>query len=165
MADVGINERLQPSLLDRLTDLNPEKASETREERVIDTRRLREILQRDLSWLLNSGNAECYLDASVFPHAAASVLNFGMREVSGEFSSAERAQLIREAVAEAIRRFEPRISAGTLDVELRSEDSERETIVSFDIRADMWAQPMPMELFLRSQVDITTGELTLERRG
>jgi type VI secretion system protein ImpF len=35
--------------------------------------------------------------------------------------------------------------------------------VTFDIAADMWAQPLPMELYLRSEVDITTGELKLER--
>ena len=33
--------------------------------------------------------------------------------------------------------------------------------VSFDIRADMWAQPMPLELYLRSQVDVTTGQTQL----
>jgi len=27
----------------------------------------------------------------------------------------------------------------------------------------MWAQPLPLELFLRSQVDVTTGEVSVER--
>ena len=36
--------------------------------------------------------------------------------------------------------------------------------VALDIRADMWAQPMPLELYLRSTVDITTGEVSVERR-
>jgi type VI secretion system protein ImpG len=36
-------------------------------------------------------------------------------------------------------------------------------VVYFDIRAEMWAQPLPMELYLRSEVDVTTGELKLER--
>ena len=40
---------------------------------------------------------------------------------------------------------------------------DRKSIVTYDIHADMWAQPMPMELYLRSQVDVTTGELQLER--
>ncbi|NVK14490.1 MAG: type VI secretion system baseplate subunit TssE, partial [Rhodobacteraceae bacterium] len=31
------------------------------------------------------------------------------------------------------------------------------------IRADMWAQPMPLELYLRSKVDLTTGEVEMER--
>ena len=45
-----MSERLQPSLLDRLTDEEPTSQVESRDARVIDIRRLREIVQRDLSW-------------------------------------------------------------------------------------------------------------------
>ena len=51
MADLNITERLQPSLLDRLTDDAPEATSEARHDRVIDIDRLRDIIRRDLSWL------------------------------------------------------------------------------------------------------------------
>ena len=54
MSDHALSERLQPSLLDRLTDNDPTNLKETRESRVIDLRRLREIIQRDLAWLLNT---------------------------------------------------------------------------------------------------------------
>jgi type VI secretion system protein ImpF len=46
MADRTLTERLQPSILDRLTDDAPSKKSETAAERMIDIRRLREIIQR-----------------------------------------------------------------------------------------------------------------------
>ena len=52
MADKTLTERLQPSLLDRLTDLEPEAKTESRDSRVINIRRLREIIRRDLAWLL-----------------------------------------------------------------------------------------------------------------
>lgn len=51
-----MSERLQPSLLDRLTDDDPTNPREGREARVIDIRRLRDIIQRDLGWLLNTTN-------------------------------------------------------------------------------------------------------------
>jgi len=165
MADLTITERLQPSLLDRLTDTDPTNPNETRDSRVIDVRRLREIIQRDLSWLLNSQNADTMIDAQRYPNAAESVLNYGLREVTGEYSSLERAQMIRTSIIRSISRFEPRIAPGSLDVELLSDDNSRQTIVTFEIRADMWAQPVPLELYLRSEVDVTTGELKLERRG
>jgi type VI secretion system protein ImpF len=63
----------------------------------------------------------------------------------------------------AIERFEPRIRAGTLDVVLRVDEDTNRAIVSFDIRAEMWAQPLPLELYLRSEVNVATGELKLER--
>lgn len=163
MSDRTITERLQPSLLDRLTDDDPGVPTERRDDRVIDLRRLREIIQRDLSWLLNTSDNAGLVDAERYPHAARSVLNFGIHEVAGEYSTAERASLIRKSIAEAIRTFEPRIHPGSVNVLLRQGDGNRVTLVTFDIRADMWAQPMPMELYLRSQVDVTTGEINLER--
>jgi len=164
MADKTISERLQPSLLDRLTDTEPGLLKESRDVRVIDIRRLREIIQRDLSWLLNTNNNDSVIDAATYPNVACSVLNYGVREVAGDFSTAERAELIRLSIKRAIERFEPRIREGSTDVELRYEaENENKTLVKFDIRADMWAQPLPMELYLRSEVDVTTGELRLER--
>ncbi len=164
MSEMAISERLQPSLLDRLTDANPQAKTEGREARVIDLRELRLIIERDLSWLLNTSNNATLIDPDRFPNVHDSVLNFGVREVAGDYSTLDRAELIRKSIHRAIDRFEPRIRKGSIDVELRAgTDNNRETIITFDIRADMWAQPLPLELYLRSEVDITTGELKLER--
>ncbi|MCW1917913.1 type VI secretion system baseplate subunit TssE [Rhodobacter sp. KR11] len=165
MADRMMAERLQPSLLDRLTDDDPTNPAESREARVIDIRRLREIVQRDLSWLLNTNNSETWIDPERYPLASKSVLNYGVREVAGDFAAKDRAQLIRKSIAGAIEAFEPRIRRGSAQVEIRSENVARQTVISFDIRADMWAEPIPIELYLRSSVDVTTGEVSLERAG
>jgi len=165
MADKTITERLQPSLLDRLTDHEPGNLTERRDERVIDVRRLRDIIQRDLSWLLNTNNHESIMDGDAFPNALVSTVNFGVREVAGEYSTEERAIKIRTMIHTAIERFEPRIHAGSIDVEYRADVSAGDSIVSYDIRADMWAQPVPLELYLRSEVNVATGELKLERKG
>ena len=163
MADKTIAERLQPSLLDRLTDNEPGNLRESRESRVIDVVRLREIIQRDLSWLLNTNNIETTFDPEIYPHVANSVLNFGLREVSGTFSTSERAEMIRRSIEQAIATHEPRIIEGSVDVMLTPGDSESDMTVALNIRADMWAQPLPLELYLRSQVDVTTGEVSVER--
>lgn len=165
MADKNIAERLQPSLLDRLTDDAPGDLQEARDMRVIDIRRLREIVQRDLSFLLNTNNSESWIDPARYPMAAKSVLNYGVRDVAGDFSTLDKAQAIRKSIMQAIETYEPRIRSGSANVEIRTKDVARETIVSFDIRADMWAEPIPIELYLRSTVDITTGQITLERAG
>lgn len=162
MADKTLAERLQPSLLDRLTDNEPGNLKETRDVRVIDISRLREIIQRDLSWLLNTTNTESSFDANALPCVAKSVLNFGLREVSGEFSTAERAEKIRRSIHRAISTYEPRIIEGTVDVSLSPDDEAGDMTVALIIRADMWAQPLPLELYLRSQVDVTTGEVSVE---
>lgn len=163
MADKTLSERLQPSLLDRLTDVAPREKKESRDARVIDMTRLREIIQRDLSWLLNTNNLESSFDAEQFPNVARSVLNYGMREVSGEFSTADRAEMIRRSIERAIRRHEPRIIDGTVEVTISPDEASSNMTVALNIRADMWAQPLPLELFLRSTVDVTTGEVSVER--
>ncbi|MGV8986897.1 MAG: type VI secretion system baseplate subunit TssE [Cypionkella sp.] len=165
MADKMMSERLQPSLLDRLTDDDPTNPSESREARVIDIRRLRDIVQRDLSWLLNTNSAETWIDTALYPLTSISVLNYGVREVAGDFSSEARAAIIRKSILNAIENFEPRIRKGSAHVVLRTENTTRNTIISFDIRADMWAEPIPIQLYLRSTVDVTTGEVSLERSG
>lgn len=162
MADKTLSERLQPSLLDRLTDNEPGEMNETKDARVIDISRLREIIQRDLSWLLNSTNIESSLDVAAFPNITKSVVNYGLKEVSGEFSTVERAEKIRRSITRAITEFEPRIIKGTVDVTLNPEETGSDMMVALTIRADMWAQPLPLELYLRSKVDVTTGEVHVD---
>ena len=53
MADPA-SERLQPSLLDRLTDNEPAKKEESRAQRVLSMKKLREGVVRDLLSLLNT---------------------------------------------------------------------------------------------------------------
>lgn len=164
MADKTITERLQPSLLDRLTDDEPGNQKEARTSRVIDLNRLRDIVQRDLSWLLNTTNIENTFDPETHPHVSRSVLNYGVKVVSGEFSTSQRAELIRKSIEVAIAQHEPRIIEGSVEVILRPDEATGQMAVALDIRADMWAQPMPLELYLRSNVDIATGEVSVERR-
>ena len=165
MADNLLSERLQPSLLDRLTDEAPTEKQETRAHRAIDISRLREIIKRDLAWLLNTNSIESTFDTKTFPNVTRSVLNYGVREVAGEYSTSDRAEKIRKSILKAIELHEPRIILGSTVVELRTEESAGETQIAFDIHADMWAQPVPLELYLRSKVDVTSGEVTLDRVG
>lgn len=164
MADKTIMERLQPSLLDRLTDHEPGERSESRAARVIDVRRLREIIRRDLSWLLNTSDMGSMLDTGAYPHTARSVLNYGLPEVAGGYSTADGIKRIQKTIRTTIERFEPRINPGTLEVVQRSSGSRGGATILFDIVADMWAEPMPLELYLRSEIDVTTGHVELEHR-
>jgi type VI secretion system protein ImpF len=163
MADRTISERLQPSLLDRLTDDETDKSVEARDRRVIDIRRLREIVQRDLAWLLNTQNAESWIEPERHPHAARSVLNFGIGDLSGSFATGDRAAAIRQSIQQAIETFEPRLRRGSVQIDLTSPMVERGVIVTFEIRAEMWAHPVPMELYLRSEIDVTTGDVKIEQ--
>ncbi|MEL6478856.1 MAG: type VI secretion system baseplate subunit TssE [Pseudomonadota bacterium] len=165
MADRMLAERLQPSLLDRLTDDAPESRVESASARVIDINRLREIVQRDLAWLLNTTNSESEHDLEPYPNVASSVVNFGISDVSGRIATVNRAVEIRQAIRRAVEAFEPRILPGSLDVEMHQEKVGAGAVISFDIRGDLWAQPVPIDLYLRTALDVTTGEVSISRQG
>ena len=78
MAELTPQERLQPALLDRLTDEHPDEQQEAREQRVMSKRQLRQAVLRDLAWLFNATRLESGVDLSKVPEVRRSVLNFGL---------------------------------------------------------------------------------------
>ena len=163
MAELTQNERLQPSLLDRLTDDEPRTNSESRSQRVLGIQQIRESVFRDLAWLLNCGNLESVEDLEDYSGVASSVLNFGVPELTGYTLSNANVTEIELAVRQAILDFEPRIIANTLKVSaVVSNDEMSQNSFVFEIEGDMWAQPIPLRLFMKTEVDLETGSFTIE---
>lgn len=153
-------DRLQPVLLDRLTDLAPGSALDTDDARMMNKAQIREAVLRDLGWLLNAVQPLGRL-ADSYAHAAASVLNFGLPAMSGQLASKVDVGLLERAIKGAILRFEPRVMADSLEVKALDSDSVLDThnVIEFEIRGWMWAQPVPLELLLRTQVDLEAGQV------
>ena len=87
MAELTQKERLQPSLLDRLTDDDREQRQESREKRILSPARLRECVRRDLTWLLNTTHLAALEDLTEQPEVQRSVLNYGMPDFAGRTAS------------------------------------------------------------------------------
>jgi type VI secretion system protein ImpF len=157
MAELSRRERLQPSLLDRLTDNAPEYRRESLDQQTLTMQQLRQAVLRDLAWLLNTTHLAATEDLKDTPRVAASVLNFGVPGFTGMVAGTARISGLEAAIADAIRRFEPRIRPASLRVRAReaSEDHAVPTLV-FDIQGELWAQPVPQQLFLETSIDIDT---------
>jgi type VI secretion system protein ImpF len=165
MADLTPKERLQPSLLDRLTDDEPDNVVESREQRVLSIERLHECVIRDLSWLLNAENLATVCDLSEYPDAAASTLNYGILSLSGQMVSRRDRRRLEESIRESILRFEPRLLAKTVRVRALMGDYDMQpNSLSFEIEATVWAQPLPLELLVTADVDLETGNFNVARR-
>lgn len=160
MPDLSLQERLQPSLLDRLSDDEPDKSQEPRDRRVLSVQRLRECVLRDLSWLLNAGNLASSVDLGAYPQVANSVLNYGMPELSGRTaSSVDRAGLER-LIKQAILDFEPRILRNSLSVRLSADDSRMDhNALTFLIEGDLWSQPLPLRICMKTEIDLEIGDV------
>jgi type VI secretion system protein ImpF len=161
MAELTPKERLQPSLLDRLTDHDPSARQESRDRRVLSTQQLRNAVLRDLAWLLNTDNL--HEDLEAHPLVASSVLNFGMRDLTGATASSLDAKQLRARLIQAIKDFEPRIDAKSLKVKvLLSDESYNRNSISFEIKAQLWAEPVPLDLLLKTEIDLERGDVKVE---
>ena len=156
MADLTPIERLQPCLLDRLTDDEPGRQVESNRERIVSLQRYRNGVLRDLAWLFNA-NAFLYDEGweafkLKYPKAYESVINFGLRQLCGV--ATPDAQRLQEDLEAVIKIFEPRVTPRSLTVRV---DLDR-NLVAVDVEGDLWALPLPEHLHLRTIVDVETGQ-------
>jgi type VI secretion system protein ImpF len=156
-------ERLQPALLDRLTDDEPDKKQEPRERRVMSKIRMRQAVLRDLAWLFNTTRLEGSTNLSAAPYARRSVINFGLPALSGLTASTLEVADLERAIRQAIVDFEPRILPDTLDVRAVVEQSamEHHNVVGIEIHGQLWAQPVPLDVLLRTEIDLETGRVQI----
>jgi type VI secretion system protein ImpF len=152
MADPTAQDRIQPSLLDRLTDDDPGNAREARDQRFFSLGRLRRAVLRDLSWLLNTTAFDATQDLRPYPHVAASVLNYGIPPLAGTLGEHRRDSEFRADIGAALARFEPRLLPHSIEITL----TERQTVLDtlqFTIEADLWAEPAPQRMLMRTELD------------
>jgi type VI secretion system protein ImpF len=157
-ADIG--NRLQPALLDRLTDDARDTRQEHGEHRVMSKAQLRQAVLRDLSALFNAVQP-LGAEAAGYPLLAQSVLNYGLPPLSGQLASRLDVSVLERLIREAIVRYEPRILPETLQVRALEATSVLDThnVIEFEIRGHLWSQPVPLEILLRTQLDLEAGQV------
>ncbi|KPK24444.1 MAG: hypothetical protein AMJ70_01910 [Dehalococcoidia bacterium SG8_51_3] len=158
MAEIAPMERLQPCLLDRLTDDEPEASREGRDQHVVSLRKYRKAVIRDVEMLFNSRAYPLHDMIYDFGEAARSVLNYGILDLSGTSISEENASELEAQLKQALKNFEPRISHKALSVRVvSSQDTHDVRTLLFEISGELWAQPLPDHLFIKTEVDLETG--------
>ena len=157
MADVPPpHERLQPALLDRLTDDEPDTKLEPRAARLLSRTRLRQAVLRDLAWLFNATRLEADTDLTKAPYARRSVVNFGLPALSGKTATSldatDLARAIRQSILDFTLQVRTLLDAGALD---------HHNVIGVEIRGQLWAQPVPLELLVRTEIDLETGKVEI----
>lgn len=154
MAEAESRDRLQPALLDRLTRDGGDAG------RVMNKAELRQAVLRDLSWLFNAAQPHPEW-AEQRPTLAGTVLNYGMPALAGQLVSRLDVSRLERVIAQTIKAFEPRILADTLSVHAVEPDDMLAThnTVEFEIHGHLWAQPVPLEILLRTKLDLEAGQV------
>jgi type VI secretion system protein ImpF len=141
-----------PSLLDRLRE---------KDTLTVDWSRLRELVLRDLTALLNARSYFGADDESAegFEAVQASVVNYGLPDMTGRSLSPAQLRDFTRSVESAIRRYEPRLRLDRQEPVkiVRSDFDEQGGRVSMQIRAELNSEPFPEWLCITTQIDVETG--------
>lgn len=114
---------------------------------------------RDLSWLLNT-NAHPPEEFEGFEEINQSVLNYGTIDLCGQTASSLNLYELEQRIKAALRIFEPRINPDSIVVKaFVDENIERPNALAIEIRGELWANPQPESLHLRTELDLETGQL------
>lgn len=166
MPDLAPIERLQPSLLDRLTDDEPGNPKEPLERRFFSIRRLRESVLRDLGWLLNTTNLNHGKDMDIYEEVAGSVINYGIVDLAGMTSSSIDARDVAHLVRTAILRFEPRLLRESLSVEaVIEQESVAHNTLRMRVEGELWAVPAPLGVLINTAFDLESGSVVVSERS
>lgn len=149
-----------PCLLDRLLDAAPGVPHEQRVQRVMSPADYKAAVLRDLGWLLNSCRQREFQPVYEFPEAARSVINYGIRDLTGLTDEGiDDVQLERE-IRDAILTWEPRIIGDSLHVRMIRE-VQNPGRIAFEISGLLWSLPHPERLRVLTEVDLETGDCQL----
>lgn len=154
MARVDLDQPLQPSVLDRLLDDNPDRSVDPPKSRGQSLAELRAAVRRDLEMLLNC-RQRCRGWHSDLKELKHSLVNYGIPEfTSANMASDTAREDFRSAIEEVIRRCEPRFQ--TVEVVLLDNADRLDRTIRFRIEALMFADPAPEPVVFDSTMEPST---------
>jgi type VI secretion system protein ImpF len=155
--------RYLPTLFDRLCDDAPGEKFEAPEAYASSRSEMRQIIQRDLALLLNTTDQGDLLDATRYPQACKSTINYGVPALAGGYLSEKKWADIETMVRQAILTFEPRLVPATLVVRplLKEHTTAHYNVLTFEISGHIQMQPYPLEFTVQSNVDLETNRIEL----
>ena len=70
---------------------------------------------------------------------------------------------MERGLRQAILDFEPRILRHSLRVRAQlTEERMSHNALTFEIEGDLWAQPLPLQLYLKTEIDLESGQVHIE---
>ena len=159
MARTELERNVQPSLLDRLTDLDPRTATDATVSREESIRRYRAAVQRDVEVLLNTRRTMVTAPAQ-FSNVTHSVYEYGLPDTTAlAVGTSEGRDALVVLVRDTLQRFEPRLT--NIRVKLVSSDRMRTQQVRFAVEATLRMDPTPEQVVFDSVLEIASGNIAV----
>ena len=123
---------------------------------------IRACVKRDLDWLLNASQYSPQADLDGYPDVASSVLNYGMPDLTGKTVSGFDQSHLDRLLKQVIVNYEPRIIRRTLSVQVIADKTMFDhNALAFDIEGELWAEPQPLHLHLRTEFELEDGSVSV----
>lgn len=155
MARTEIERAVQPSIIDRLTDLDPREVMDSPPSRDRSERAYRSSVQRDIEWLLNSRRTMWPAPLG-YDEVRHSVYEYGLVDTTALYvGTIDGRNVLQEAVEDTIRRFEPRL----MDVRVQLVDADQKSApqLRFVIEALLHMDPNPEQVVFDTVFDTANG--------
>ena len=179
----GEIEALEKKLVTRKKSANLERPEELRRQRdnllleleqaraqyaillgsISSLKEIRDCVKRDLDGLLNARNYSPQEELDDYPEIKTSVLNYGLPDFTGKTASGVDIRELENLLKQSILSFEPRIIRKTLHVRLLADKSTFDhNALSFEIEGELYAEPVPIHLHLRTQLELENGDMLIQ---
>jgi len=124
---------------------------------------LRREVARDLEILMNTIDLAATEDLHEFQHVRQSILNFGFPDVGHRTIDELTVNAIRDEIDRALRTYEPRIVADSIEVARDHDVRAAELKIRFVVRADLACEPLNVPVEFVADVEIDTGKILINR--
>lgn len=158
MAKRELERTVQASVLDRLTDEDPQGSVDPRVSYLDSLRAFKAGVQRDLEWLLNTRRASG-VDVEQLEEVRKSLYCFGMPDITSMSADSldARTQLLQQ-VEDALALFEPRLAQVNIAMtEVEGEQRRRE--LRFIVEATLRLDPTPEQVMFDTVLHFASGQI------
>jgi type VI secretion system protein ImpF len=148
------------SVLERLTDREPDVAAEPPLTRAQSVRQLKASLRRDLEWLLNTRRTPDAVE-SEYKELEQSVFNFGLADISNlSWDSARDRTRVTRMIERTILTFEPRIKR--LKVVAAESAPGLKHVLRFQIEGMLDMDPAPEHVSFDTVLQLSSGDIQIK---
>jgi len=158
MAERRAQDVLRHSVLDRL--VSAPGAGGRRGDLRISVEDLKLAVRRDIEWLLNTRRSSLPGLAGL-PEAQASLLTYGMPDLTMFTRGEGDRRRICELIEEALRAFEPRLLARSIRVEALADGGEPRSHLRFAIHAELHVDPIREPVTFDTSVEMVSGAVAV----
>jgi len=124
---------------------------------------LRKEVARDLESLMNTIALDSSIDMTRFDQARKSVLNYGFPDITHRTIDETSVDDIRTEIIDVLRRYEPRLAAGSIEAVRDNRVSPDELRIRFLVRADLSCEPLNVPIEFVAEVELDSGKIQINR--